>query len=69
MNKAQFVVEPSEVEKMYPDLFAPMNIEGLEAPVATRPKETVTATAPPRDSEKIRKKIEQKKMVASKRRK
>ncbi len=33
MKKDQFTVEPSEIEKMYSDLFAPSEVEGLDAPV------------------------------------
>jgi curved DNA-binding protein CbpA len=54
MDKSQFVVELSEVEKMYPDLFAPMNIECLEAPV----QDVVV----PRDSDRIRRKIQSKRV-------
>ncbi len=53
MDKTMYVVEQTEIEKMYPDLFAPMNIEGLEAPTVE--------VATPRDSDKIRRKIDQNK--------
>jgi hypothetical protein len=32
MDKSQFVVQPSEIELLYSDLFQPMSVEGLEAP-------------------------------------
>jgi len=32
MDKAQFIVEPSEIELMYAGLFQPVNVEELEAP-------------------------------------
>lgn len=47
MDSSEFIVEPSEIELLYSDLFAPSNIEGL-------------APAPVQEPSKIRKKIEQK---------
>jgi curved DNA-binding protein CbpA len=78
MNKEQFVVEPSEIELLYSDLFQPMNVEGLEAPINIAGSESKSESEPelkleldlnlktvtlPLDSSKIRKKIEQKKRV------
>lgn len=71
MDKTQFIVEPSEIEKQYADLFAPMNVEGLEAPIqhagaqadapAQEPSQTSAPSHLPRNSTNIRKKIEQRK--------
>lgn len=69
MDKVQFVVEPSEIEKLYSDLFQPMdNIEQLEAPVhhEEAPPPPPRSEGVLRDSGKIRKKIEQKSKIEKK---
>lgn len=33
MDRSQFICEPSEIETLYSDLFRPMEVEGLEAPI------------------------------------
>lgn len=67
MDKSKFIVEPSEIELLYSDLFQPLDIEGLEAPVGSGTDDAISAALDeaeqhiPKDSGKIRKKIEQKK--------
>jgi curved DNA-binding protein CbpA len=63
MNKDQFIVEPSEIERLYSDLFQPSNIEGLEAPISVSMIDQKGGDTVLRDSDrnKIRRKIEQKK--------
>jgi len=71
MDKKQFIVEPSEIEKLYSGLFIPMEMEGLEAPVGTTPVNHVPPVSTPTPSpsqtpsqtpsQSIRKKIEQNK--------
>ena len=70
MDKTQFIVEPSEIEQQYTDLFAPMEVEGLEAPIQSiveesKSKSESKSESKPkmgRDSTVIRKKIEQRKL-------
>jgi len=77
MDRSQFIIEPSEIETLYADLFAPMDVEGLEAPIAPTalaPNSSSTAAAhATKDkvaaaaaSGSIRKKIEQKKTAVVK---
>lgn len=57
MQPAQFIVEPSEIETLYSELFAPADIEGLEAPVALQGKDVQAPAAPAVDTTKIRQRI------------
>jgi curved DNA-binding protein CbpA len=74
MDKSNYISEPTEIELLYSDLFQPMNIEGLEAPIpaangnldAALDAAESTKVQIPKDSSKIRRKIEQKKHVVSK---
>lgn len=54
MQPGQFIVEPSEIETLYSELFAPADIEGLEAPVVLQGK---PADEHPKDTTKIRQRI------------
>lgn len=60
MDKTQFVVEPSEIEKLYSDLFQPMHVEGLEAPVGAGGPGGPGGPGSAKERNSIRKKIEQK---------
>jgi len=77
MDKSKYVIEPTEIELLYSDLFQPMDIEGLEAPVQVSASGTDDLDAAldaaestkiriPKNSSKIRRKIEEKKHVVSK---
>jgi len=73
MDKSKYVIEPTQIELLYSDLFQPMDIEGLEAPVqvptnldAALDAAESTKVQIPKDSSKIRRKIEEKKHVVSK---
>lgn len=74
MDKSKYINEPTEIELLYSDLFQPMNIEGLEAPIsagndnldAALDAAESTKVQIPKDSSKIRRKIEEKKHVVSK---
>lgn len=53
MKQTEFIVEPSEIEKMYPGLYAPLELEGIEDSKSTaEPKPLIV-----KDSSKIREKI------------
>lgn len=72
MDRNQFICEPSEVETLYSELFRPMDVEGLEAPVgaggteteSTRNAESTLNAESTRNEpvSKIRKKIQSKSM-------
>lgn len=76
MDKSKYINEPTEIELLYSDLFQPMDmdIEGLEAPIsagnanldAALDAAESTKVQIPKDSSKIRRKIEEKKHVVSK---
>ena len=60
MKQNDFIVEPSEIEKMYPGLYAPLELEGIESnPVVTEAPKTKPLIK--KDSSKIRAKINEKK--------
>lgn len=58
MKQNDFIVEPSEMEKMYPGLYAPLEFEGIESKVVEAPR---TKPLIEKDSSKIRAKINEKK--------
>lgn len=69
LDKQQFVVEPTEIEMLYSDLFQPANIEGLEAPVAgakTEQRAAGSGSGSASGINRIRKKIDEKKTVQKK---
>ena len=61
MDKTQFSTEPSEIEKLYSELFAPSDIEGLEAPAGV--SASVVAPANENEDTAIRRKIQTKKLA------
>lgn len=64
MDREAFTIVPTEIETIYADLYAPMNVEGLEAPVAA-PEEEEEAEAAPVAPSPIRQKINIKKAASA----
>ena len=60
-----FIIKPSEIESMYPDLYAPLELEGITSKSSesenTSDNQSSTDVLIKRDSNKIRKKINEKK--------
>jgi curved DNA-binding protein CbpA len=73
MGKDQYIIEPTEIENLYADLFAPLDVEGLEAPKqlqgqmpvstdpVTEPKPVISLT---RNPTRIKQKIAEKKRIS-----
>lgn len=60
MKQDQFIVEPTEIETLYSELFAPADIEGLEAPVyqkESRSDQDQESVPVHHDNSRIRQKI------------
>ena len=61
MKQNDFIVEPSEIEKMYPGLYAPLELEGIESKSVVVTEVPKTKPLIEKNSTKIRAKINEKK--------
>jgi curved DNA-binding protein CbpA len=64
MSRDQYIVEPTEIETLYADLFAPVDVEGLEAPKLVQSKPVPVSTEQSKPT-KIREKIDLKKHASA----